>query len=999
MNEHIRIRRVVEGLRSHLKSKDFGDEFRSSIASYNNSCRQLKQRLEQVDAILLSGNVSGALKMAETDPPVLDLLTLLGFPESQDLKDWCAANGVSFEGRFEEVMIHRLNEAYSANRETDTQLEKEYRKAILKKDYASALPIARTVARLQPNDSAAQTELRNTERRYAKQLESKMDAVIHDGDIDAVQKLLVEFDNLRCEDYAGGAVIREARDLVQKKNNADGLSKISELMETAPESTKIDDWEAFETIYDSILEIKGSLTVELPPDLETKWTEFCQREREFRAQVTRTNSQRIALEKLKGVVNHAQTARITGQTNELKQTQSSLEALLSAARNAESLEVAIDDELQSRWSEEVSHLRDRVAKMQKAQRQKRMAISAVSVLVLLAISLVGYFFARSSKIVTAAEAILSGKDLSGARAFVNAKYPEEWLLGFSQAVKARHEKLHQFIETDVADASILSNKMAAFEENKGEWSEGMRAMAFADGELKSLYSNVEELSQESARPIRLELDRIENELSIIRNSFANELIQEVEQKLKEMEGEVLPQLSLTNSPEKLLQGLEHATKAISEVAAIDSRGQGVITMSADQKLRVESFEKARNTAMLAIEAHNDFMEELTNAPSVDAYYQLVERGMSVEYLGSPLYQNLTKLPKSFDEGVFRKAVFSSLPVEFTQLISAGTLAPLSPPSALLPKEVDAYAEFRFNEMVEGIQFHEVTVPNPVRKVRVYSRGELKDDGRFSTGDYMRSYISGSLYFPHVDKGAIKFADYDGMLVSDFTSYGDLPELAMFEALDVDDLLSSQREVISNASNPAPFLRLIDKIRDDSAASEDFKCFAVVQLFDMMEASDRPEQWGLSYLPDWRNEVEQLRSLGVQNGDWLKEAASRRLLESKQMLSQFFEGLPLEKLSRVNQEFIKQTLDAKVQYHGFLPPGESNVLNHYEGMQAYALASGSKQWSEIMIDESVSNYLPLSPVLSVSGSQIDLYTNVCEDLGLDVYESAKMAMLSGFSLEK
>ncbi|MGZ0654439.1 hypothetical protein ACWPKS_02425 [Coraliomargarita sp. W4R72] len=999
MNEHIRIRRVVEGLRSHLKSKDFGDEFRSSIASYNNSCRLLKQRLQQVDAILLSGNVSGALKLAETDPSVLDLLTLLGFPESQDLKDWCVANGVSFEGRFEEVMIHRLNEAYSANRETDTQLEKEYRKAILKKDYASALPIARTVARLQPNDTAAQTELRNTERRYAKQLESKLDAVVHRGEIDAVQKLLMEFDNLRCEDYAGGAVIREARDLVQKKNNADGISKISELIEAAPQTPKLDDWEAFEAIYDSILEIKGTLTVPLPPELETTWAEFCLRERDFRGKVTRTNSQRIALEKLKGVVNHAQTSRVTGQATELKQAQSSLEALLSAARNAESLDATIVDELQARWREEVTFLRERVGKMQKALRYQRMGIATVIVLALISISLLGYFYARSSNIVSEADTILAGKDLSGARAFVNAKYPEEWLLAYSQSVKARNERLRQFIETDEADASILSNKIRSFEENKDEWSQGMRPMAFADGELKALYANLQELSQESGRPVRLELDRLENELSIIRNAFGNDLVQEVELKLKEMEESVMPQLSLTNPPEKLLQGLEQASQSISEVAAIDARGQGVITMSADQKLRVESFEKARNRGMLAVESHHDFMEELTNAPSVDAYYELVSRGMTVEYLGSPLYQSLTNLPKSFDEGIFRKAAFSSLPLEFTRLISAGTLAPLSPPSALLPKEVDAYAEFRFNELVEGIQFHELTVPNPVRRVRVYSRGDLEDEGRFSTGDYMRSYISGSFYFPHVDKGAIKFADYDSMLVSDFTSYGDLPELAMLEALDVGDLLSSQREVISNASNPAPFLRLIDEIHGDSSASDDYKCFAIVQLFDMMDASSRPEQWGLSYLPNWRTEVDQLRSLGVQNGDWLKESASRQLPEATQLLGQFFKGLSIEKLSRVNQEFIKRTLDTKVQFYGFLPTGESDALSHYVGIQAYALASGSNKWLEITANESVSNYLPLSPVLSVSEGQIELYTSVCEELGLDTEESAIMAMLSGFSTER
>ena len=999
MNEHIRIRRLVEGLRSHLKSKDFGDEFRSLIANYNNSCRQLKQRLEQVDAILLSGNISGALKMAETDPSVLDLLTLLGFPESQDLADWCAANGVSCEARFEDAIIHRLNEAYSANHQTDAQLEKDYRRAILKKDYASALPIARTMARLQPDDNGAQTELRNMERRYAKQLENKLDVVVHGGDADAAKRLLQQFDNLRCEDYSGGEVIRRARLVVQNKNNEDGLKKISKLIEQAPSDPGIEDWETFEALYDTVLGIKSCLTVELPPDLYVQWQTFSQREAAFRQKVTRINAQRIALEKLKSVIDNAQTIRITGQQLDLSKAQATLDSLLSSARNAESLEADISDELQSSWHDEVTDLRNQVACLQKTDRRKKLVVGVVSFSVFAAVGVVAYFYAQSTKVVSEADAILAGKELSRARAFVNAEYPEGWLLKHSQKVRGYHAQVRDFIKNDEASATVLKFKVESFEATKEDWSKEVRQIVIANGELKTLFAGLDLLSDESGRPIRMELDRLGNELAIVQNAFAADLIEAAEVKISEIEDTLLAQVSLSNSPDQLSNGVEVISKVISQVRVIDSSGQGIISISQDQELRLTSILQARDNALSALKAHNDLLDNLTHASDVEGFFAILKEGLDVEYPGSPFFKDLVKMPKTFDESAFRKTVFSDLPKEFRQLIGAGSLSPLSPPSALLTQEVDAYAEFRFNEMVDGIQFHELVIPNPVRDVRIYSRGEVSQEGSFSTGDYIRSFISGRFYFPHIYKGVIQFVDYDSMMVSDFTSYGDLPEFKMFETLKVDDLLSSQREVISNPSNPAPIMRLIDKIRSSPAISVDFKCFAIIQLFDVMNASDRSEQWGSAYLPNWQEEVEKLESVGVQNGDWLKENSSRKAFEASKALSDFFNGLAIEDLAKVNREFLGRIIEAKIDYIGFLNPHVEAGLDAYVNEDYYALSASNRQWVPITSASSISQYVPFSPVLSMSSTIANTYAEVCEDMDIDLLQCSKMALLSGLSINK
>lgn len=996
MNEHIRIRRVVEGLRNHLKSEDFGDEFRSLIASYNNSCRQLKQRLEQVDAILLSGNVSGALKMAETDPSVLDLLTLLGFSGSQDLKDWCDVNGVSFEGRFDDTLIHRLNEAYSSNQETDTKLEKEYRKAILKKDYASALPIARTMARLQPNEAGAKTELNNTERRYAKQLESRLDAAIHGEDAEKTRSLLSEFDSLSCEDYAGGEALARARQIVQKENDQKGLERIGNLLEEVPKSPAISEWLEFEELYDEILEIKGCLSVELPPEIKEKWEAFSKLEMDFRRRVTRANSQRIALEKLKSVVEQARTDRITSKQKDLSEVQSAVENLLSTGRDAEALDVTIEPELQQRWQEEVLHLKRQVALMLIVRRRRRAIVGAISLIVLMIIGLTAYFFARSNNIVSQADAILASKDLSGARAFANANYSDGLMLGLSQAVKARHEKVRRFIATDEEDAVALEEKLRAFEGRKSDWSSDLRSMVFADGELKALYAAADGLSEESGRPIRLELDRLENELALIRNEFAVKLVKRAESKLSEIEENILPQLSLTNEPEVLRASMKSANTKLDELSAIDASGQEMVGLTEDQELRQKAIIEAVETASKAVEAHNRFAEKLENAYSIKGFNKIVSEGLSVDYIGSPYYGQLVDLPKSFDEASFRKMAFGKLPKVFRDLIGGDSLAPLSPPSGLLPKEVDAWDAFRYNEMVDRIQMHEISVPSPTWRVKIYSRGDLENDGKFSAGRSIK--VTGSIYAPYAKKGQIRFVDYSDRLVSGLTSYGDLPELKMLKELETADILSRDFEVLSNPSNPAPFLRLVDQITEYKEASADYKCFAIVQLFEMMEASGRVQQWGLSYLPDWEDEVEQLKDLRIKNGDWLRSASDRKLAEARTSLSEFFDGASLEDLARMNRELVNRILDSKVKYHGYVDYDAGKLTETFADDSAFARSRDNGKWVRINM-EAEEGYMPLSSVLSISPDLVDIYNQLCVEMDVDSYAAAQMANYLGIDLNK
>jgi hypothetical protein len=190
--------------------------------------------------------------------------------------------------------------------------------------------------------------------------------------------------------------------------------------------------------------------------------------------------------------------------------------------------------------------------------------------------------------------------------------------------------------------------------------------------------------------------------------------------------------------------------------------------------------------------------------------------------------------------------------------------------------------------------------------------------------------------------------------------------------------------------------LVDQIHEYKEASVDYRCFAIVQLFKMMEASGRPEQWGLSYLPKWEEEVEPLKSLRIRNGDWLRESTSRKLVDAESRLPEFFDGVSLENLARVHRALLSGVLQSKVKYHGYIDYDDGNVASQYKEVPAIARSRTSGQWIPMNDKVSVDAYMPLSPVLSISPSLSQIYNQVCTEMDVDAYTAAKIANYLGLN---
>jgi hypothetical protein len=98
---------------------------------YNSACEDALQRLEEVCRCLSRGERSQAIYLAETHPPILEVIGALDFPGIEQWRALVGQNGLSAPPEFPVTKIREIEEAY-VQQDALEPLEKKYRRLCLK---------------------------------------------------------------------------------------------------------------------------------------------------------------------------------------------------------------------------------------------------------------------------------------------------------------------------------------------------------------------------------------------------------------------------------------------------------------------------------------------------------------------------------------------------------------------------------------------------------------------------------------------------------------------------------------------------------------------------------------------------------------------------------------------------------------------------------------------------------------------------------------------------
>src|SRR5580704_2471127 len=105
---------------------------------YAEVCRAANRRLEQCALMIEAGQFLQALQLAETAPPLLDLITLLAFRQGAEWRAYCQAHQLPWAEPFYDKSIRLLNDTYGKGIASDHPFYNDYRRAVMENEDARA---------------------------------------------------------------------------------------------------------------------------------------------------------------------------------------------------------------------------------------------------------------------------------------------------------------------------------------------------------------------------------------------------------------------------------------------------------------------------------------------------------------------------------------------------------------------------------------------------------------------------------------------------------------------------------------------------------------------------------------------------------------------------------------------------------------------------------------------------------------------------------------------
>lgn len=151
-----RLGRKISELLQHAGNAEIAPKL---AADYATACHAANLRLQQCEAMIKAGDRHQAIQLAETAPNLLDLVTALEFRGSDEWRDYCQQNSLPVADRIDARAVQNLNQCYAQGIATDHPLYAAFRGAVLSRNDEQALKILQSIARLNPADTNAASEL------------------------------------------------------------------------------------------------------------------------------------------------------------------------------------------------------------------------------------------------------------------------------------------------------------------------------------------------------------------------------------------------------------------------------------------------------------------------------------------------------------------------------------------------------------------------------------------------------------------------------------------------------------------------------------------------------------------------------------------------------------------------------------------------------------------------------------------------------------------------
>jgi hypothetical protein len=252
------LHKLIRQIRDHLAGSAPGAAVETLAADYARACADATARLDTCAAMLEKGSDYQALQLAETAPPLLDMLATLSFAEAAKWTQLCATRGLPAAAPFDQRAVTALDALYRRGVSANHPLYRDYRAAVTARDDTRALGIIRSIARLNPGDANATGELARLENKAFQSLRQRLHTGIESGDDAAVLATLEELERIpAARELPGNAEYDRAVAMRRNARARDAANEASLAVMDLPSFRANGDWRGAAAVMGRIEALTG----------------------------------------------------------------------------------------------------------------------------------------------------------------------------------------------------------------------------------------------------------------------------------------------------------------------------------------------------------------------------------------------------------------------------------------------------------------------------------------------------------------------------------------------------------------------------------------------------------------------------------------------------------------------------------------------------------------------------------------------------------------------
>jgi hypothetical protein len=880
---------------------------------YAELCRAANRRLEQCALMIEAGQSLQALQLAETPPPLLDLITVLSFRQAADWRVYCQTHNLPWTEPFYDKYLRLLNSTYGKGIAGDHPFYRDYRRAVIKNDDDRALSILRVIARLNPADQNTKDELKRLEEKLVRVKVEALSGALEKGEVAAATAQVARLES-------SGLPIPSSHPVWQRLQ----VARCQELLAKARTLRENGAWEEAEGLVDEIHALATQNNLQLPAADADLWNSLEEWTGSQRGTYAREQDSKRAVSALEYEVQNIENMRCFAPKAGVAQTQSELASLTAKWRQAEEIGLPLDAALTDRCRTGEAWLQSRI---RAAERSQRALMIVVTLLILCAIGAavpVALDWSRQREFLASLNSLESARRVTDAQAVVQS-IPEK--LKTKPKMAEGVSKAEHFISRELALTESFDRKLAALRET----SDAGGSIEQAGARRAECEEAIPTLAPEFQPAARNALATWDSGWAVVRNGELSSRLDRAEK----LAADLNPGTGF-EAAQAVVPPLQGALATLDTLltqpppvdAALDAKYHELAAKAAHWNEAVQDWEKTQASLQQAqgLEEYLRTLAHLAESPFAAPAQRDAAAEISSFRINEPTLLGELLLPDDKDA--------------WASLTNSASWPQTSMPAQPSAEEKEAYLKLRDDKNMQDIYAYQLVTNarpgNPFQSHPVFARGLIAPD--------RAGQESGLIFDPTERRDEahfipVAYSDWDYVKV---TRLFRTEECDTFERLGLGEWIDS-----NTGTYQKPVLQLFDQLNQDENSAAIFRAFVMRKLYEM--ARMRPLDWGLQWAPDAARNIRKLEELGageLQSGDWMVRSKAEKYEKELQAFFAAARTVSLENEALFFRQLARRTCDQGFVFAGYVGLDGTPVLRRsiipggeYWGWDARSASAG------------------------------------------------------------